>query len=92
MESKKDESAKSVKDWHQAEILCELKKAGTNLSLLSREHGLASGTLQNALNKHYPRAEKIIADRLKLHPSVIWPSRYFDSDGKLLPSKIKKPV
>ncbi|MBJ9212012.1 helix-turn-helix domain-containing protein [Citrobacter freundii] len=79
-------------DWHPAEILCALKKAGTNLAALSREHGLSSGTLQNAMNKQYPRAEKIIANRLNKEPYEIWPSRYFEKDGSPINHVIRKPV
>ncbi|ASO12767.1 TPA: helix-turn-helix domain-containing protein [Salmonella enterica subsp. salamae serovar 35:g,m,s,t:-] len=79
-------------DWHPAEILCALKKTGTSLAELSREHGLSSGTLQNALSKQYPRAEKIIADRLNIEPSEIWPSRYFKKDGTSIKRVIKKPI
>ncbi|EON5665144.1 transcriptional regulator, partial [Escherichia coli] len=32
--------------------------------------------LKNALDKRYPKAEKIIADALGMTPQDIWPSRY----------------
>lgn len=63
-------------DWTPAYILYQLKLSGTSLAALSRANGLASSTLQNVLNKHWPKAEKIIADHLKVQPSTIWPSRY----------------
>ncbi|OAT32772.1 phage DNA-binding protein [Buttiauxella brennerae ATCC 51605] len=46
------------------------------MSALSRQHGLASRTLSNAFERHYPRAEKIIADALETTPEFIWPDRY----------------
>nr|WP_251988895.1 helix-turn-helix domain-containing protein [Escherichia coli] len=46
------------------------------MSALSRQHGLASKTLNNAFERHYPRAEKIIAEALNTTPETIWPERY----------------
>ncbi|ECD3897876.1 transcriptional regulator [Salmonella enterica subsp. enterica serovar Gloucester] len=68
--------SKQDQDWIAAYILYHLKLSGTSLAALSRANGLASGTLQNVLNKHWPKAEKIVADYLKVEPSTIWPSRY----------------
>lgn len=65
-----------VEDWHQADIIAELKKAGTNMSALSRANGFARDTLRNALYRSYPTAEKIIADAIGVEPKEIWPSRY----------------
>lgn len=63
-------------DWHRADIIAELKKRGTSLSKLSIQAGLSPRTLNNALDRSYPKAEKIIADAIGVHPSVIWKSRY----------------
>ncbi|EMV2148015.1 helix-turn-helix domain-containing protein, partial [Escherichia coli] len=43
---------------------------------LGRSNHLSSSTLKNALDKRYPKAEKIIADALGMTPQDIWPSRY----------------
>ncbi|MEH4823886.1 helix-turn-helix domain-containing protein [Escherichia coli] len=51
-------------------------------SALSRQHGLASRTLNNAFERHYPRAEKIIADALETTPEAIWPERYTSRSAK----------
>ena len=64
------------KDWHTADIIAALKKRGTNLSALSREAGLASSTLANALRRPWPKGEKLIADALGEKPEKIWPTRY----------------
>ncbi|MCC8466484.1 helix-turn-helix domain-containing protein [Photorhabdus bodei] len=68
-------------DWHQADIIAALRKRGTTLAALSRESGLSSSTLSNALILRWPKGERIIADRLGVHPSEIWPSRYFNKNG-----------
>lgn len=65
-------------DWHRADIIASLRKKGTTLTALSRAHGYSSSTLQNALERKWPRGEKIIADALGLAPSEIWPTRYED--------------
>lgn len=68
-------------DWHPADIIAGLRKKGMSLAALSRQAGLASATLANALSRSWPRGEKIIADALEISPEVIWPSRYFDDKG-----------
>ena len=63
-------------DWHPADIIAALKKQGTSLSAVSRQAGLASSTLANALIRHWPKGEKLIAEKLGAAPEQIWPSRY----------------
>ena len=60
-------------DWHSADIIAALKKQGTSLSAVSRKSGLASSTLANALIRHWPKGERMIAEELGVQ---IWPSRY----------------
>lgn len=63
-------------NWHRADILCAIRKAGSNLSELSRKSGLAPSTLSNALYRSWPKGEKIIADFLGKDVAEIWPERY----------------
>ncbi|HDR9026895.1 TPA: helix-turn-helix domain-containing protein [Burkholderia vietnamiensis] len=63
-------------DWHQADIIAAVKKAGWSLRALSIRHGYAPGTLRNALRAPYPNAEKLIAETIGCKPEEIWPSRY----------------
>ncbi|WP_145590223.1 helix-turn-helix domain-containing protein [Yersinia aleksiciae] len=65
-------------DWHPADIVAGLKKRGTSMAAVSREAGLASSTLANALLRHWPKGERLIAEVLELHPEEIWPSRYLE--------------
>ncbi|EBS7635147.1 transcriptional regulator [Salmonella enterica] len=69
-------------DWHPADIIAGLRKKGTSLAAVSREAGLSSSTLANALTHPWPRGEKLIADALEVPPEIIWPSRYFDDRGE----------
>jgi Ner family transcriptional regulator len=66
----------SSSDWHPADIVAALRKSGTSMAELGRENGLANTTLRNALDKSYPRAERIIAEAIGMTPADIWPSRY----------------
>ncbi|HFK5647217.1 TPA: helix-turn-helix domain-containing protein [Enterobacter ludwigii] len=63
-------------DWHSADIIAALKKRGTSMAALSRKAGLASSTLANTLNRHWPKGERLIAEALGVAPEQIWPSRY----------------
>lgn len=42
-------------DWHPADIIAGLRKKGTSLAAVSRESGLASSTLANALTRRWPK-------------------------------------
>ena len=74
-------------DWHPADIIAGLHKKGTSLAALSRSAGLSSSTLANALTRPWPKGEYLIAEALGLHPSVLWPSRYF-KDGEMVERKV----
>ncbi|WP_233968933.1 helix-turn-helix domain-containing protein [Pectobacterium polaris] len=41
-------------DWHPADIIAALRKRKTTLAAVSREAGLSSSTLANALNRPWP--------------------------------------
>lgn len=79
-------------DWHSADIIAALRKRGTTLAALSRQSGLSSSTLANALVRSWPKGEWIIAEALNIHPSEIWPSRYFDPiTHELKTNRTKRP-
>ncbi|MFP1903853.1 helix-turn-helix domain-containing protein [Lonsdalea quercina] len=69
-------------DWHPADIIAALKKRGTSLAAVSRNAGLVSSTLANALTKHWPKGERLIAEALQVSPAEIWPSRYRKSEDR----------
>jgi len=71
-------------DMHPADIIAHLRKQKSSLAALSRQSGLSSSTLANALSRPWPKGECLIADALGLEPSEIWPSRYFDNEGNLV--------
>lgn len=63
------------KDWHRADIIAAVRKAGSNLHELSRKHGYTTALI-NALYVPAPKYERLIAEFLKTTPQAIWPSRY----------------
>lgn len=69
-----------TKDWHRADIIAAVRKSGTNLQQLSRDHELGRTTLTNALYGPCPRYERLIAEHLGTTAQNIWPSRYHE-DG-----------
>lgn len=70
-----------AQDWHPADIVAALHKAGYTLAKLAEEHGLKSGnTFSHAMRRSLPVSEQRIADALGIHPKTIWPSRY-NTDG-----------
>ncbi|MCW3478807.1 helix-turn-helix domain-containing protein [Neisseriaceae bacterium JH1-16] len=67
---------KAAHDWHRADIVAALHKKGWSLRRLSLEVGLSAGALNNALDRPWPKAERIIAAAIGEAPETIWPSRY----------------
>ncbi|WP_145536008.1 helix-turn-helix domain-containing protein [Yersinia thracica] len=69
-------------DWHHADIIAAIRKKGSSLSALSRGAGLNLSTLSNAINRHWPKGETIIANFLGVEAAEIWPSRYKQNEKK----------
>jgi len=63
-------------DWHPADIVAALRKAGWSLRQLSRHHGYHPSNLQHAMRFSRPGAERLIADAIGIPPERIWPTRY----------------
>ncbi|MFD1805583.1 transcriptional regulator [Pasteurella oralis] len=63
-------------DWHRADIIAALKKRGWSLRSLALECDLSYSTLKSALDKPYPKMERIIANAIGVAPEVIWAGRF----------------
>lgn len=64
-------------DWHKEDIKAALRKRGTNMNDLARQHGYRNySAIRQALQHAYPKVERIIAAALGVPPETIWPSRY----------------
>lgn len=64
-----------ARDWHEADIVAALRKAGWSLRSLSRHHGYAPTSLSQAIHRPWPRAEALIAGAIGVPQETIWPSR-----------------
>ncbi|CNE43307.1 TPA: helix-turn-helix domain-containing protein [Yersinia enterocolitica] len=76
LECQKSGQNASTENWHRADILAAIKKKGGTLAQLSRTNGLHERTLYNALERHWPKGEKIISDYIEVPAHLIWPERY----------------
>jgi Ner family transcriptional regulator len=69
-------------DWHNADIVAALHKAGWTIRKLSVHHGYASPTqLSTPLQHSWPKGERLIAAAIGIDPAEIWPSRYLDKSS-----------
>ena len=71
------ETLSSEKTWPREHIIAELHRRGMSLRQLGFEHGYMRDTLRHALDRPYPKAERIIAAALGLSVKTIWPARYY---------------
>jgi len=77
-------------DWHKADIVAALRKAGWSLSRLALANGYNHrNTLGRAMQPPgWPKGEEIIAAAIRegsefpdIQPCDIWPSRYSDTSN-----------
>lgn len=86
MAKRKAPKKTSLQDWHRADIVAELRKAGWSLRRLATHHGYkAPTTLTNALARPWPKGERLIAEAIGIDPAQIWPSRYDRSASSTTP-------
>jgi len=69
-------------DWHPADIKAALEKAGWTFRQLSIAHGYHPCTLVSVLRRHWPKAERLVADAIGQRASDVWPSRYTECETK----------
>lgn len=69
------------KDWHRADIIAALRKAGWSLRKLATHHGYsAPTTLSAAMDRRWPKGQRLIADAIGVTPHEIWPSWYPEAE------------
>ncbi|ULU26631.1 helix-turn-helix domain-containing protein [Dyella terrae] len=79
-------------DWHPADIVAALRKAGWSLVQLAVANGYKSRTaIAHAMHRPYPKAERIIASALDMQPQDVWPTRY-NADGTSNRTPGSKPL
>jgi len=64
---------KNSHDWHRADVIAALHKRGWSINALAEAHGLAPSTLRSALDKPYPKSERLIAEAIGVPAEFIWP-------------------
>jgi len=69
-------------DWHRADIKAALEKRGYSLSRLSRLNGYSRSAVKCALDIHWPKMERLIADTIGVPVQEIWPSRYYPDGSR----------
>ncbi|MCT8342575.1 helix-turn-helix domain-containing protein [Photorhabdus kleinii] len=80
------------KEWHTADIIAAIRKKNKTLASLSREHGLSSSTLANALTRPWPKGELLIAQEIGVTPAEIWASRYFDENEQPIKRTVRNDL
>lgn len=63
-------------NWHPADVVAALRKAGWSLRRLSVHHGYYPGALDKALHRRWPKAQRLIANAIGIPQEAIWPTRY----------------
>lgn len=66
--------------WDKYAISAEIKRRGQTLTNLALENGLAQSSCRSALLIPVPSANKVIAEFIGVHVSVLWPA-WFKKDG-----------
>lgn len=69
--------------WHPADIIAAVRKRGTSLQRLSREHGFNSHSMNKAVRQCFPACHRIISDVIGVPRQMIWP-QFYDADGQRL--------
>lgn len=71
-----EKKASQATDWHPADIVAALRKAGWTVRSLAIHLDIAPTGLSRAMRESSPAGERRIAAALNVHPQTVWPSRY----------------
>jgi Ner family transcriptional regulator len=74
-------------DVHPADVVAALKKCGSSLAALAKEHGYARRSFSSVWVKAWPQVQDILAAKLGTTPQELWPTRY-NRDGSPKPKCI----
>lgn len=66
--------------WHPQDIIAAVRKKGSSLQALGREHGFSRITFNKATRERFPRAHQVIAEFLGVPRQTIWP-QFYHADG-----------
>lgn len=71
----------AIENWHRADVVAAVRKRGSSLAAIAKDHGLSRQTLYWALTKPHRRANNAIAAFLDLSLHQLWP-QWFDRAGE----------
>ncbi len=72
--------------WHPQDIVAAVRKKGSSLQALGRQHGFSRVTFNRATQERFPRAHQVIAAFLGVKRQEIWP-QFYDESGAPLPRR-----
>lgn len=82
-------NSERVQPWHPADIIAAVRKRGTTLQRLSREHGFSVFTMNKAVRQCFPSCHDIIARVIGEPRQIIWP-QYYDAQGSRLSARERR--
>ena len=77
-----------VLDWEG--IKAEIRRRGSNLSELAKEHGFDKSTFTHVKTKHHRQAEEAIAAFIDCEARDLWPNRYLITKPRVISSRYKR--
>ena len=75
--------------WHPADIIAAVRKKGTSLQRLSKEHGFAITTMNKAVRQCFPACHALISEVIGEPRQTIWP-QYYDRNGDRLSARERR--
>ena len=78
-------------DWHPADVVAALRKAGWSLRQLSLHHGYYHQALAKALARPWPKGERLVAAAIGVPAEQIWPSRFAERAARELTPRQRRP-
>lgn len=82
-------SERVLSAWHPADIIAAVRKKGTSLQRLSREHGFNITTMNKAVRQCFPACHALIAGVIGVPRQQIWP-QFYDRDGHRLSQRERR--
>lgn len=76
MTAPQPEKKPAPQDWHPADVVAALRKAGWSMRRLAVHHGYSPTAFTTIATRPWPRAQAFIAAAIGVDPAAIWPSRY----------------
>jgi Ner family transcriptional regulator len=67
-------------NWTRQRILFELRERGTSAAELADQHELTRFTVYSAMERPYPKVQRLIAAALDVGCETIWP-QFYRADG-----------